>query len=69
MPHLYKMTFKGGTYWCLREVDRVDGKVRSRWQKYLGTAETIVAKIQAADRAGKPASNQPKNSGGPPSRE
>jgi hypothetical protein len=54
MAHLYKKTFKGRTYWYLREVHRVDGKVRPKWQKYLGAAETIFAKLQAAERAGKP---------------
>ena len=54
MAHLYKKTFKGRTYWYLREVHRVNGKVRPKWQKYLGTAETIFAKLQAAERAGKP---------------
>jgi transposase len=54
MPHLYKKTFKGRTYWYLREVHRVGGKVQVKWQKYLGTAETILAKIEDADRSGRP---------------
>ena len=54
MPHLYEKKFRGRTYWYLREVHRVDGKVRLKWQKYLGTAETILAKIEDAERAGRP---------------
>src|SRR5271157_6251199 len=54
MPHLYKKTFKGRTYWYLREVHRVGGKVQVKWQKYLGTAETILAKIEDAELAGRP---------------
>ena len=63
MPHLYKKTFKGRTYWDLREVHRVGGKVQVKWQKYLGTAETILAKIEEAERAAKPA--QLKTESGP----
>jgi len=54
MPHLYKKTTKGRTYWYLREVHRVGGKVQVKWQKYLGTAETILAKIEDAERTGRP---------------
>jgi transposase len=54
MPHLYKKTTKGRTYWYLREVHRVGGKVQVKWQKYLGTAETILAKIEGAEQAGQP---------------
>ncbi len=54
MPHLYKKTFKGRTYWYLREVHRVGGKVQLKWQKYLGTPETILAKLQEAETSGKP---------------
>ena len=54
MAHLYKKTFKGRTYWYLREVHRVQGKVKVKWQKYLGTPETILAKIEEAKRLGKP---------------
>ena len=54
MPHLYKKTTKGRTYWYLREVHRVGGKVQVKWQKYLGTAQTILAKIEDAERTGRP---------------
>ena len=54
MPHLYKKTFKGRTYWYLREVHRVGGKVQLKWQKYLGTAESILARMEQAQRLQKP---------------
>jgi transposase len=54
MPHLYKKQHNGRTYWYLRETHRVDGKVQVKWQKYLGTAETILAKIEDAELAGRP---------------
>ena len=49
MPHLYKKTFKGRTYWYAREVHRVGGKVRVKWQKYLGTPESILARFEAEE--------------------
>ncbi|MFP3869351.1 MAG: IS1634 family transposase [Syntrophobacteria bacterium] len=52
---MYKKITRGRTYWYLREVHRVRGKVKLKWQKYLGTAETILAKLQEAERLGKPA--------------
>ena len=55
MPHMYKKVSKGRTYWYLREVHRVGKKVRLKWQKYLGTPETILARLQQAERLGKPA--------------
>ena len=55
MPHLYKKTFKGRTYWYLREVHRVHGKVKVKWQKYLGTPETILARLEKAKALGRPA--------------
>jgi transposase len=54
MPHLYKKAFKGRTYWYLREVHRIGGKVRVKWQKYLGTAESIVARMEEAQRLERP---------------
>jgi transposase len=50
MPHLYKKTFKGRTYWYAREVHRVGGKVRVKWQKYLGTPESILARFEEAEK-------------------
>ena len=55
MAHLYKKNIRGKTYWYLREVHRVEGKVRVKWQKYLGTAETILARLERAEKAGQPA--------------
>jgi transposase len=52
---MYKKVSKGRTYWYLRENHRVGKKVRLKWQKYLGTAQTILAKLQEAEELGKPA--------------
>jgi len=46
---MYKKTFKGRTYWYFREVHRLGGKVQVKWQKYLGSAETILARLQEAE--------------------
>jgi transposase len=54
MPHLYKKISGGRTYWYWRETHRVAGKVRLKWQKYLGTAESIVKRLQEAERLGRP---------------
>ena len=42
---MYKKIFKGRTYWYVRETHRVGKKVQVKWQKYLGTAETILSKL------------------------
>jgi transposase len=55
MPHMYKKTTGGRTYWYLRETYRVGRKVRLKWQKYLGTPETIAERLERADGEGKPA--------------
>jgi hypothetical protein len=49
MPHLYKKKVKGRTYWYLRETVRDGRKVRVKWQKYLGTPETLLAKLEKAE--------------------
>ena len=54
MAHLYKKKQEGRTYWYLRETFRDGRKVRLKWQKYLGTPETILAKLEKAEAAGKP---------------
>ncbi|MCF8029329.1 MAG: IS1634 family transposase [Desulfohalobiaceae bacterium] len=54
MPHLYKKSKQGRTYWYLRETYRDQGKVKVKWQKYLGTADTILAKFQEKEAAKKP---------------
>ena len=64
MAHLYKKNIKGKTYWYLREVHRVEGKVRVKWQKYLGTAETILARLERAEKAGQPARLRTESFGG-----
>lgn len=52
---MYRKTFKGRTYWYVRETHRVGKKVQVKWQKYLGTAETILSKLEEAERLGRPA--------------
>jgi hypothetical protein len=54
MTHLYKKILKGRTYWYLRETERADGKVRVKWQKYLGTPEAIKERLDAATSASEP---------------
>ena len=54
MAHLYKKKTDGRTYWFYRETHRVQGKVKTKCQKYLGTAETIWAKFQEAEQSRKP---------------
>jgi len=49
MPHLYKKKTQGRTYWYLRETTREGRKVRVKWQKYLGTPETLLAKLEKAE--------------------
>jgi transposase len=44
----------GRTYWYLRETYRDQGKVKLKWQKYLGTPETILARLQEAEQIKKP---------------
>ena len=39
----------------MRETHRVGKKVQVKWQKYLGTAETILNKLEEAERLGRPA--------------
>ena len=39
----------------MRETHRVGKKVQVKWQKYLGTAETILNKLKEAERLGRPA--------------
>ena len=53
MPHLYKKNFKGRIYWYWRETHRVGGKVQLKWQKYLGSAERIVERLEQAERGGR----------------
>lgn len=49
MPYLLKKRVKGRTYYYLAETQRVQGKPRIVWQKYLGTAERIQERLQSAE--------------------
>jgi hypothetical protein len=49
MPYLLKKRIKGRTYYYLAETQRVQGKPRIVWQKYLGTAERIQQRLQGAE--------------------
>jgi hypothetical protein len=44
-----KKLAKGRTYWYLRETVREGRKVRGKWQKYLGTPETVLEKLRKAE--------------------
>ena len=54
MAHLYKKKIKGRTYWYLRETVRKGKKVEVKWQKYLGTPDTILDRLKKAEAAGVP---------------
>src|SRR4030042_2059584 len=49
MPYLLKKRIKGRTYYYLAETQRVQGKPRIVWQKYLGTAARIQERLQGAE--------------------
>ena len=49
MPYLLKKRIKGHTYYYLAETQRVQGKPRIVWQKYLGTAARIQERLQGAE--------------------
>jgi transposase len=51
---LYKKVIRKHPYWYARECQRVNGKPRIVWQKYLGKAETIVSAVDASATAPKP---------------
>lgn len=42
MAHLVKKMVKGHAYWYARECRRVNGRVVTAWQRYLGTADHIM---------------------------
>jgi len=46
MPYILKKRIKGRTYYYLAETQRVQGKPRITWQKYLGTAEKIRERLE-----------------------
>jgi len=54
MAHLYKKKINGRTYWYLRETVRKGKKVVVKWQKYLGTPDTILERLKKAEDAGVP---------------
>lgn len=63
MAHLYKKKIKGRTYWYLRETVRKGKKVLVKWQKYLGTPDTILKRLKKAEADGIPLRIQSKEFG------
>ncbi len=51
---LLKKRIRGHPYWYARECQRVDGKPKIVWQKYLGKAESIAAALGAPTLPPKP---------------
>ena len=47
MAHLVKKIVKGHAYWYARECRRVNGRVVTAWQRYLGTADHIMERAAA----------------------
>lgn len=45
MASLVKKIIRGRPYWYLRECQRVDGKPKIIWQKYLGTAADLARRL------------------------
>lgn len=54
MAHFYKKIKNNRTYWYMRKTYRHEGKVKVKWQRYLGTANTIWKKLQEAEAKAKP---------------
>jgi transposase len=54
MVSLVKKTIRGHPYYYARECQRIDGKPKIVWQKYLGKAEDIVTAVTASPGAGEP---------------
>jgi len=50
MVSLKKKIIKGNIYWYAVKMARVDGRPKQVWQKYLGTAEKIVAMMENSDK-------------------
>lgn len=63
MAHLHKKMKKGRPYYYIREIQRVDGKPKVISQIYLGSADTIVKRLSAAEKARKPLRLQSKSFG------
>lgn len=51
---LHKKIVRGHPYWYARECQRVDGKPKIVWQKYLGRAEDIATAMGAPSQPPKP---------------
>lgn len=52
MAYILKKRIKGRTYYYLAEAQRINGKPRIAWQKYLGTAEKIKEKLLESKHQG-----------------
>lgn len=50
MPSLVKKIIYGRTYYYLRESQRVKGKPKIVWTKYIGTIEKIQKLVEYADK-------------------
>jgi hypothetical protein len=51
VPYLLKKRIKGHTYYYLSETQRIQGKPRITWQKYLGTPERIWKKFEEKEES------------------
>jgi transposase len=49
MPYVLKKRIRGRTYYYLAETQRVQGKPRIVWQKYLGTAQRIQERFEGVE--------------------
>lgn len=54
MPSITKKKIRGRTYYYARECQRINGKPKIVWQKYLGKAEDIVAAMTGGAREAQP---------------
>ena len=45
MVSIIKKTIRGKPYYYARECQRIDGKPKIVWQKYLGKADDIIAAL------------------------
>jgi len=45
MAYITRKQIKGVTYYYAEESERIDGKTRRKWQKYLGPLHKIVAAL------------------------
>ena len=49
MPYVLKKRLKGRTYYYLAETQRVNGKPRIVWQKYIGTAKRLQERLEGKE--------------------